>query len=382
MVMHDGFVISVGGTPVSQDQLIGSLGMIHNEMGRLDGDALCEFHNRLDAEALEQHSRSGRRLSPALMAAWHADLAEKGERQDALGSGSGALPRELEFIRARELQQVMRPLNAYSLFPVDRSVPFGAREHTYRRRVGQGEAVLTRGDTENYGHASSGRVEEKFPVVYILCSVRQNYFEMQSSDFAGVQQYQSDLRYAYRAVDERLNRILFKGDAKTGIFGALNFPGLMKKAMGITLGVSTTAQVLAAIHALVDSPATYSGEAMQSTVLALSPKWFRYLSQTRMETGTDTTLLQFFLAGQDATNGIREVRKISELAGIGPAGEDGMLAFRDEVDSVGIIEVLPTMTMPIWQAGALTWLTLVVAATGGIVMPDVGTNILGLAVAP
>jgi hypothetical protein len=169
--------------------------------GRHDAEALCEFHRNLDAEALDLHAQTGRRLSPSLMAAWHADLAE---HQDADGAGSGALPRELEFIRARELEQVRRPLNGYGLFPIDRQPGMlGAREHTYRRRLGQGEAVVTRGDTENYGHASSLRKEEKFPIVYIVCSVRQNYFEMRSSDFAGIQQYQSDLRIAYRAVDER-----------------------------------------------------------------------------------------------------------------------------------------------------------------------------------
>jgi hypothetical protein len=158
----------------------------------------------------------------------------------------------------------------------------------------------------------------------------------------------------------------------------------MQQPLGVTIGgpsTSTPAQILAALHAFVDAPATFSGESMQPTILALSPKIYRYLAQTRMDSGTDTTLLEYFKAGQDATSGIREVRKISELAGVGPNGEDGLLAFRDDVDSCGIIEVMPTMTMPVWQAGALTWVTLVIAATGGVVMPNVGENILGLAVA-
>lgn len=379
--MIDGNVHSIGPVPITQDMLFGAFEHVANNVGRLDGEAICEWHRRCDGEALDAHQRRGGRLPPGLVEAWHADAAE---RDDALPAGVSAFPRDLEFIRARELEQARRPLNGMRLFPVDRSVPIGAREHTWRRRVGSGEAVVTRGDTQNYGHARTGRVEEKFPVAYIVCSVRQTYFETLSTDFAGVQQYASDLRMAYRLIDERQNRILFNGDRATQLYGALNFPHLMKKVMGVTFGganSSTPEDITAALHALVDAPATYSGEAMSPTTLAVSPRIFRHIAQTKHSStgGTDTTIKQFFLAGQDEDNGIRRIVKAQELAGIGPNGEDGLLAFRDELDSVSNIEVMPTMTMPVYQASALSWLTVVVACTGGIVMPDVGNNILGLA---
>lgn len=390
MTLHvDGQVFSVGEIPITQAMLFGSLDQIAAEMGgRVDGDSIYEFHRRLDAEAIGRHLQSGRQLPRGLLEQWRADQAEQGIHLDAQPFGGGgvvAFPNELEFIRARELEQVRAPLNAVRLFPADRSVPVGAQEHGWYRRVGRGEAVVTRGDTQNYGHAQTGRVKETRPILYVVCSVRQTYFEMLATDYAGVNQYGADLRQAYRLVDERVNDILWSGFTPAQVFGALNHPQLLKKALNVTIGGSGTSSpqaIAAAIQSLIDAPATLSGETMQPTILAVSPKIYRWLAQTQYSTATDTTILKWIEQGQDATNGIRRIVKVQELAGIGPNGEDGLLAFREDVDALANVEVLPTMTMPVYQATALSWLTLVIAATGGVVMPDVGHNILGLATAP
>ena len=384
-MMIDGSVISVGESVISQAALFGAFSQIAASQGRLDGNAICAEQRRLDGEALVAHQQQNNgRLPRGLLDRWDAYRNDAANRTDALGAPVGAFPRELEFIRAQELMQARKPLNGDLLFPIDRSVPLGARYHTWRRRVGSGEAVVTRGDTQNYGHASTGRLEEQFPIAYIVCSVRQNYFEMLGTDYAGIDQYSKDLAEARRIIDERKNRILFNGHTETQLYGALNHPQLMKKSTGLTFGgssPSTADAIVTGVNSLIDAPANYSGEAFQPTILAVSPKIYRYMAQTRHATGTDTTIMSFLLAGQDKTNGIREIRKVQELAGIGPAGEDGLLAFRDEVSACAQVEVSPTMPMPMYQSSAMSWLTVMFCATGGIVMPDVGNNILGFATA-
>ena len=100
MVMRDGNVISVGDSPISQEQLFGAFDHIASQVGRLDGEALCEYHRRCDGEALDAHRQRGGRLAPALAEMWRADAEQRG---DALPAGVTAFPRDLEFIRAREL---------------------------------------------------------------------------------------------------------------------------------------------------------------------------------------------------------------------------------------------------------------------------------------
>jgi hypothetical protein len=375
MVMIDGSVMSVGQIPVTEGMLGHAFEQIRRETGRLDGEAVCEFHRRRDGEALSAHQRAGGHLPQ-----WIAEQARLDAEQRGDASPVSAFPRDLEFMRARELEMPRRALNALRLFPIDRSVPLGAKEHGWRRRVGRGEAVFTRGDTQNYGHAQSGRLEEKFPVRYIVCSVRQTYFEMLSNDFAGVQQYQADLREAYRLVDERVNDTLWKGNETVGLYGVLTHPHLLRRTLSITIGggsTSTPEAITAALFDLADTPADVSGDTMSPNVLAVSPRVYRYLTQTMITSaGTGITILRFFLESQ-GEDGIQRVVKAQELAGIGPNGEDGVFAFRDDADSISNIEVLPTMTMPVHQSTAMSWLTVVVAATGGLLMPDVGNNILG-----
>lgn len=390
MTLHiDGQVHSIGDLQIPSSMLFGALQHIRQEMGgRLDSAAISEFHARLDAEAIDRHCDGGQRLPPELIDLWHQDCAERGERYDAAPFGGGgvvAFPNELEFMRVRELEQIRAPLNAVRLFTPDRSVPIGAQEHGWFRRVGRGEAVVTRGDTQNYGHAQTGRVKETRPVIYVVCSVRQTYFEMLATDYAGIPQYAADLRQAYQLVDERVNDILWNGFTPAQVFGALNHPLLLKMALNVTIGGSGTSSpqaIAAAVQMLIDYPANLSGDTMGPTILAVSPRVYRYIAQTQYAAGQNTTILQWILQGQDATNGIRDIVKVQELTGIGPAGEDGMLAFRQDVDSLANVEVMPTRTMPVYQATAMSWLTLVVAATAGVAMPNVGNNILGLVRAP
>lgn len=384
MVMRDGQVLSFGERHITEDMLFGAFRHIQAMTGRLDGDSIFEWHRHCDSEALESWEHSGRQLPRGLIERWdsYCDSLRHDEGPDV---GVTAFPRELEFMRARELLQPRAPLNS-AIFPVDRSVPVGAREHGWRRRQGRGEVVLTRGDTTNLGHATTGRKEEKFPVVYLVCSVRQTYFEMLSNDYAGVEQYEADLREARTLIDEEKNRLLWFGENAMQITGATNHPHLLKVPLSVVIGGSGTSSpeaIAAAILRFIDTPARLSKEAMSPNVLAVSPNIWRHISQTMLNTaGNGITIRKHIENGQDPTNGIKRIVKCQELAGIGPNGEDGLLAFRDDIDSCANVETLPTMTMPVYQASALSWITVVIAGTGGIKMPNVGNNILGLAQAP
>lgn len=381
--MIDGNVYNVGGSaPISDAQFFGALDQVGREMGAVTRRAIRTFHARRDGEALAAHRERHGRLPRGLQERWDSF---REQHRDALPAGVTAFPRELEWVRARELVEVRKPLNSKRLFVADTSVPLGARTHTWRRRVGSGEAVVTKGDTENYGHASTGRIEQQFPIIYVLCSVRQTYFEMLSSEYAGLNQYAEDLREARRVVEEKVNSINWSGHTPTGVWGVLNHPSLMKKVLGVTFGGASPtapATLRASLASLVDAPAIYSGEAMQPDTLAVSPKIYRHISQTQHASGTDTTILEYFLKGQDENNGIKTVTKAQELAGVGPNGEDGLFAYRNEQDACHRVEVSDTMSMPAYQASALSWTTIVFSAIGGVLMPDVGHNILGLASAP
>lgn len=342
-------------------------------------DALDTYHRHVDGLAIRQLAEL-RRPPPSWMTGMIASAPED-VRRDALTGGVGGFPRDFEYIRSRMLEEKRQPLNAMRLFPRDGEVPLGAKSHTTRRMVGVGEAQIHRGGTE-FPQARTMYLEETFGVAYVVCAVSTNFFESLTTDWAGIRQYQNDMRLAYRLVEERLNRIAFGGDSASNIAGVLNYPSLAKQVMSVAFdGTADPEDVTAALRNLVNTPYIQSGTAFQPNRLVVSPAIWAYISGTKHSNsgGTDTTIAEYFLRGQDQVNGIRQIDVAQELSGIGPNSEDGILAYRDDLDAVSHVLIQPPTTLPVYQSSPLDQMTVVFGATGGVVMGDVGQHILGYA---
>ena len=321
-----------------------------------------------------------RRRSDAL---WIQEFAQKnGIRRDALVGNAGAFPRDFEFIHERVLEEKRRPLNIERLIPMDRTVPLGAKTHTWRRRLGQGEAQIYRGGSR-FSRASTSRVEEQFPVVYIVCAVETNHFEMLSDSFEGRRDIEAESRLAVRLIRERINRIGFGGDAASGLSGILTHPDLAKKVAGLPYtSASSGAALVADLNLFVNFARVDSGGMFRPTRLATSIRQEQLFSQTLHSPGTsDTTLREFFLKGQGG-DGIKEINGIHELRNAGPAADqDAWFAYDDDMDSTHMVMVQPPAPLPVHAIDPLRNQTLWVAAVGGVVMPDVGNNHLQFAAA-
>lgn len=340
----------------------GSASARYDAAGRVDTrcDALAKYHRHFDRKIIDEY---------------------RTVRQDALGAGAGGFPRDFEHIRQKIWEEKRQPLNAMRLFPIDREVPLGAKTHTARRAVGSGEAEVHRGGTD-FPTVRTSYVEEQFGVVYVVTSVDVNYFEALSNDFAGRNQYQRDMRLGMRMVEERLNRIAWNGYEPGKVYGVLNYPHLakMKIARAFT-SASTGEQIVAALNDLVNESYIQSGGTFQGNRMGVSPRLHRFLHQTKYHAsgGTDTTIAEFFLKGQDPSTGIRTIDVAQELAGVGPNSEDGILVYRDDAEATAHVVIQPPTPLPVFQSSPIDNKTVIFAATGGMVMGDVGHNILGYA---
>jgi hypothetical protein len=301
-------------------------------------------------------------------------------RQDALATGVGGFPRSFEFIRSQIFEEKRQPLTAMQFFPIDGSVPLGARKHTARRSLGSGEAQIYRAGTE-IPRARTTFVEEQFGIAYIVCAVDTNYFDALTTDWAGLQLYQRELRLAVRLVEERMNRIAWLGDVGSQIRGVINYPSLAKRVMAVAFtDASTPGDVVEALNDLANTPMIESGMTFRATQMLVSPQIHAFLFTRQHSTASDLTMGQFFLASQAAGGeGIQSIRAAPELAGIGPNGEDGILCYRPELETMGHVVVQAPATLPVFQSSPLDQTTVVFGATGGMVMPDVGNCILGFA---
>lgn len=307
----------------------------------------------------------------------------EGRRFDAqsfIAGGVGGFPRDFDFIRTKIWEEEVQPLSAYSAFPMDTSVPLGARTHTARRELGAGTAAIYRGGSE-IPRATIGFVEEQFGVIFIVCAVGQNMFETLTLDFANIQAYEKGLRRAKRLVDERANDVAMFGDASSKVYGILKYPSLPKKVLPLAFSDAGTPDYPAQVRQLQDlgnEPAILSGTRFKPNRLAISPALNGYLStRQHSSNATDTTMLEYYV--RTNTLGITEALEMPELSGIGPNGEDGILFWRDDADTVQNVVLQPTTTLPVFQSGPLDQLTVVYTAVGGMVCGNVGNCVLGYA---
>jgi|GEM_PF-2169694 len=300
-------------------------------------------------------------------------------RRDALTGSAGAFPRDFEHIYQEVLGEERRPMNLMGLVRMDRRVPLGARTHTVRRRLGTGDVAIYRGGTE-VPVVRGVRVEEQFRVVHLVTSVVTDYFEMLSDNFAGLNNFADDTRDAVRFLEERANKIGFDGQPDMQVHGLLNYPHLAKTVSAVSFAPAAVAAAPAATRAELNRLANYarqnSGGTFRPNRFATSIRIADTLMQTQNSAATDRSVGQVWLDGQPD---ISRIEGVHELEGIGPNGEDGLFFYDDQLQSTAFVLVQPPSPLPAHAINAFQNQTVYVMTIGGVVMRNVGNNLLGYA---
>ncbi len=293
--------------------------------------------------------------------------------------------RDLEFVHAEVLEAQEQPLNGRRLFASDTSVPLGPRKHIVQRKVMHGEAVIHQGQNSGFGAAKVTRFEEEFRVAYVVSSVDVNYFDTLTNNWARVNQLREDLAAARELIDQKVNRIIWKGDADAGLYGVLTYPHMPKRIMPVPFTAASDPQEIAlSLHALANQAWIASGGTMRPDTMVLSQEIAQFLAirKHQLGGGTDTSILDFFMKGQ-VGGGIQRIEVAAELADLDlpgiPAGSgyDGILVYKDNKRSVANVDVAGTTPLPVYDTSPLTSKHVMFSAVGGIVMRNMN-NALGL----
>jgi hypothetical protein len=349
-----------------------------DDVGRVgDQNLLTRWQRHCDREAIRTLRRGRAQDGRAWRMPRH--LLEEARRMDALGPGAGGFPRDFEFVVQEVFQEERPVLNGFRLFATDTQVPFGARSYVVRRRLGAGEATLYRAGQE-FPRAKTRVQEEQFKTAHIVCSVDTNFFDDATLNWAGMQQYREDLSLAFYLVDEVLNHVIWFGDEDAGLYGILTYPELEKVVFSTPINANANPEIIAlALADLVAQPMIVSRGVFKPNRLALAPSDYQHIATRKHAAGTDTKILQYFLAGQaDMADGVRSVEAVPELEAIGPNGENGILAYRSERTTIRHQLLQAATTLPVWRSSPVDSITVVYASTGGVVMPNLGNVVLAL----
>lgn len=297
-------------------------------------------------------------------------------REDAFSASAGLhMARQLEHVYAEVLREAYPMQNAFTLFPIDSSVPAGARTHTVRRVYQDGDAAVYRGGQSPIPRVGVSQQEEQFPVRHYVTSFVYSLFEQLSSAFANSGLVSELLRAARDIIQEFANQKTWYGDDTNGIYGVLNYPWLPKKVVAVAFdGSADPDDVIAELNALANFPQENSKATYRPTALVVSTRVYNYLMNTPRGSVNDTTIGEFWLRTNSC--GIKSIEQAWELQGVGPGGTDGVLFYR--ADRLGISNVIPQgfTTLPVQTLG-FEDTTFAYMSHGGVIMRDVGNNILG-----
>lgn len=153
-------------------------------------------------------------------------------------------------------------------------------------------------------------------------------------------------RVTFRGAQEHMQKVAFFGDLSrkmTGMFNNPNIP-LGNSTVNWTLPATTGAEMVKDMNDLLVSVWTNSANVHVPGVLLLpSDKW-AIASSKRMDTGTDTTVMEFFrlnnlytgLTGQEI-----EIRPILELQTAGASSKPRMMAYEKNPDNLTLRQPIP-----------------------------------------
>lgn len=366
LVLPDG-----GGSPdmLSLGQLLGT---DKTRVGGLIGRILHKYGDRLDAIDKYREEMNAERFV---------------ERNDAANASQGLhFARDLEHMYSEILTEPRPLTNALRLFPIDTSVPRGAKFHTIQRTYGDGEVKVYRGKGQKIPRVGMSAKEETFNVRHYVTSWLCDIFEIAAAGFANLDKQSELLRIARDIMDDFLNWQTWYGDDENGLPGVLNYPWIRKKVIATPfVEGSDSNDIIRELHRLADFPYLSQRQAFKPTVMVLSPRVHSFLKQTRIGPDTAKTILTQFLENNAHIERVEEAHELQNdddepIPGV-PPGLDVILAYRP--DRLGITNVVPQpfTTLPTQELGfELT--TYAYMSHGGVIMREVGNNIIGYVTPP
>lgn len=154
-------------------------------------------------------------------------------------------------------------------------------------------------------------------------------------------------RIAYRGARQFQQQIAFFGDASRNMYGLFNHPNVPLDNSTINWNTATGAEMVAALNSLLIKVWNQSQTRHVANTLLLPTTIWSIISSKRMDTGTDTTVLEFFRRNNNST-GVTgqplDIRPVLWLNDAGTAGAPRMMAYERNEDNL-------TMRMPIpWRS--------------------------------
>lgn len=287
-------------------------------------------------------------------------------RNDADGVTLG---RELDYVKTKAYDVKYTELSGMRVVPVSREVPVWAESYTYRMwdEVGYAKIISNYADdlprVDIYGKEYTARVRS------LGDAYGYNLQELRAVAHTGISLDTRRATVARKAVDRKLNNIIWTGDADFGLQGMLTHPNLthatasIKAAGGTSWDKATGMEMYADVATAINGVAERSQDIHRTNKVILTSRRQQKLTQTFLSLEGTGTLTVFGAIKQN----FPDVTFVTafELQGKAAGGTDMMIAGDFDLDNLSHEMVEDFNQLPA-QARNLEWVVNCIARTGGV----------------
>jgi len=280
--------------------------------------------------------------------------------------------RQLEYIQAQSYDVLYPELKGRSTFATNTEGGEGINTITYRSYDKRGEASIIAGKATDLPRADISGKEYSIAVRTIGNAYGYSRQELAASRVTGLPLDARKAEAARRAYEERVNRLVWFGDADNNIGGLFGGPATYPwstisntavaaaSAGGNSLvwGVDKTPDEVVAD--LTNACATMYADTLmlhRPNKILISVAKYQYLMNTPRSLQSDMSILSWFLANNEFITEKSQFVVVNELAGVfgatpGPAaGSEGFVVMQDSADNLRLREPFPYKHLPVQYRG-------------------------------
>ncbi len=254
---------------------------------------------------------------------------------------------QLSVVEAKIYETKYRHIVYQDFVPVDMSDPEWIDEVTYISydavTVGKFVGANARDLPESDLTASKSTI----PVFYGGNAYGWSLDELRKSQQLRMPVDTTKAAMSFRGFQEHAQRVAFFGDADVGITGLYNNANVQTDNSVVDWSTASGQEIVADMNSLLVKVWKNSAEVHIPNVLVLPSEQWSQISTQRMDSGTDTTVLAFFMKNNLYTNKTNQPLKVMnslELQDAGVASAPRMLAYELTAENL-------TMRMPMaWRS--------------------------------
>lgn len=258
---------------------------------------------------------------------------------------------QLANLETKIYQSKYTAINFAELVPINTNVPEWADQWDYISYDAVTIGKFIGSSADDLPNVAISANKSSVPIGYAGNSYDYSLDELRKSQQMRIPLDVTKAQAAFRGAQEHTQRVAYFGDAGRQMTGLFNNANLAVDSSTINWLTDTGANIVADMNSLLVKVWVNSANVHVPNVLVLDSTRWAQISSKKMDIGTDTTVLEYFLKNNLYTSltgqPLRVVPRLQltaaqlAAAGVSNGGKDRMLAFELNDENLGMVNPIP-----------------------------------------